>query len=156
MQIWWISQQERLRFQISCTLNTMLDFIRRHNVHDSTVRLLPFIILLSVFIPVLLYLNAKSITLYLTTIKLHDTFETAISDTSELLHGCGAEVMSIKMSTDSLAGSQIFSLFIKNSNCTERHPSQLWGLAVGYDMHFFLEHHLKIKKLRKKIHKQRI
>ena len=44
---------------------------------------------------------------------------------------CGAEVMSIKMSTDSLAGSQIFSLFIKNSNCTERHPSQLWGLAVG-------------------------
>lgn len=65
----------------------MLDFIRRHNVHDSTVRLLPFIILLSVFIPVLLYLNAKSITLYLTTIKLHDTFETVISDTSELLHG---------------------------------------------------------------------
>ena len=78
----------------------MLDFIRRHNVHDSTVRLLPFIILLSVLIPVLLYLNAKSITLYLTTIKLHDTFETAISDTSELLHGLQTKAFLLRNSSN--------------------------------------------------------
>jgi hypothetical protein len=89
-----------IQFQIPCTLNTMLDFIRRHNVRDTTVRLLPFIILSSVLIPVVLYLNAKSITLYLTTIKLHDTLETTISDILELLHGLQTKAFLLRNSSN--------------------------------------------------------
>ncbi|CAC5405496.1 B3GALT1 [Mytilus coruscus] len=63
----------------------MVEEVKGNNTREVVLRLFQAVVLFSIIFPIFWFTNVQSITLYLTTIKLHDSINEIVSDTKDII-----------------------------------------------------------------------